>query len=238
MDAGSVLVDKTLYSKRSNSSVPGLRGGSFNSNTLPGRRFTRIHGGDAGYSGLYPPPYIAPCAPPPPPPVYSSLPTQQSHPALLPLPLSMSLSLPSLIPLPQKTKVVARSAPYSAGKDQKKQGYSPVNAKKDLQRGLTQPQKVPLAATPNARVPRPTSAAISFCKDQKLAVDEGDKADYVYALSPPPSSLPMPSFCLRARTPSPPPPRAASCNLDAFGGGGALLPGAGASGDLRRILRL
>lgn len=230
MDAGSnVLLDhQGLYPKGSNPPFPAFSSCN-NSNSGTGNNCLLRSasqqlvldapgggvGGGAGFLGPCPPPYSCP----PPLAVYSSLPPshllQQSQPPLLPIPLSKSSSLPS----PSQTRrTVGAATARSVNKDSKKTKSHSAKAQKDSQFGGARPQKEPAAMTTPVNVPKP---AASHFKGE-LPQEEGDPAGDVFSLSPPPSSLPMPRFSLRARA-----------SAEAFGGADT-----GASDDLRRLLRL
>lgn len=231
---GSVLVDQGLYTKRNNSPVPVFSSSCNSDNSVFMHRsaiqqLLSCHG--AVFPGTRPPLYAA--SPLPAAPTYwSSLPPprllqQPSCPPLLPLPLSRSFSLPSPSTPVSARRATGIAAARSANKDQRKPRSPPV---KGPQPGGARPHKEPPA------VPRSAAATTSPLKGIGAAKGGCDFPSDVYALSPPPSSLPMPKFSLRARTPSTS-PQSSSCDGEALGGAAGGVD-AGASDDLRQLLRL
>uniref|UniRef100_A0A1D1YI98 Uncharacterized protein n=1 Tax=Anthurium amnicola TaxID=1678845 RepID=A0A1D1YI98_9ARAE len=226
METGSsVLVDQSRpFSKKCGPSIHGFNGGSSRGGGFPLRspshpQLLHVQGacGGLGFLGPHPPPPYA--SRPLPSQIYASLPPpgllQRPRPSLLPLPLSKPSSLPS----------PAASTGRMANKGQRKPRSPPAKRKGDAHPGTTRARKETLAAA--------TLAANSETPQEEDLV--GD----VYSLSPPPSSLPMPRFCMRERWPpssSSPPCSALALGGDVqpFGGG----VDAGASDDLRRLLRL
>ncbi|CAA7399670.1 unnamed protein product [Spirodela intermedia] len=181
---------------------------------IPGRAI----GAGTGFLGPRPSMY------PPAAPMHSSLPNLnhlQQHPPLLPLPLAKSSSLPPPI-LPGPTRRTIRVATVrSLIKEEKKPTKSPVKPPKGSQTDGTKTQKHKLCPV------------VDFPYKHKLHPEEDDEADGVYSLSPPPSSLPIPKFSLRTRRPFSSSPWVA----ETFRGDPSKVD-AGASDDLRRLLRL
>lgn len=234
MEAGSgVLVDPASYPKGNSPFIPGFgRNAMINSSLLLRSNSQRVLldipggaiGADAGFLGPRPPM----CALyPPPAPTYSSLPNlnllQQQHPPLLPFPLAKSSSLPSPTSLAKPTRRTNRAVTArSLNKEEKKLTKSPAKPRRGTQTGGTKTKKE-------------LHPAVNFPSKHKLHPEEDDEADGVYSLSPPPSSLPMPRFfALRTKAPSSPSPRIA----ETFRGDPTKADAAGASDDLRRLLRL
>lgn len=144
---------------------------------------------------------------------------------------------PPLLPLPAAT--ISRGPPNKKPNNRKK-SKSTTNSKN--QRKTTSPKKptscddiitvsssrVIPSATDQSGISVDTNSLLHI-KGCAKAADDGDKygvfsGSVIFALSPPPSSLPLPSFSLR--------PKLISCKAEVTGADG------GASGDLRRLLQL
>lgn len=171
------------------------------------------------------------------------------QPPLLPLPFSKSATLPS----PTPTKRIATVTPAvttARSRDNRKKTKPAGNTRKEARSSSTasvrsdpvKGESVSVVPQKPAQKPSDPPAAVE-CEDK---VEEGEKEreegfamESVYSLSPPPSSLPLPTFFLKRRKAA---ATAASCIAeamgcgDAGGGGGGVNPGA--TDDLLRLLRL
>ncbi|KAG1361949.1 putative wiskott-Aldrich syndrome protein [Cocos nucifera] len=198
----------------------------------PPSRYSSLPSFSATPSVVAPPPAF-----PPPPPLH--------QPPLLPLPFSKSATLPS--PSPTK-RIAAAAVTTTRTRDKRNKSKPDGNPRKEARSSGTtsgrsdRPKGESVSVVPQKSAQK--SASPPPPAERKEKVKEGGEEEErfamesVYSLSPPPSSLPLPTFFLIKR---PKAASAASCVAEAMGCGDACGGGrvnAGATDDLRRLLRL
>ncbi|RRT80027.1 hypothetical protein GW17_00054790 [Ensete ventricosum] len=109
-------------------------------------------------------------------------------------------------------------------RDQTKKGRTTASSKKEMATRVCQPND----DEPRKPITKASASVLRLGrKDQQEEETQETKMDTEYSMSPPPSSLPLPSFALtRLRT---------AAN---GGGGGCGATHSGATDELRRLLRL
>lgn len=194
----------------------------------PPSRYSSLPSFSATPSVVAPPPAF------PPPPLH--------QPPLLPLPFSKSATLPS----PSPTKRIAATAVTTArSRDKRNKSKPDGNPRKEARSSGTTSVRSDRPKGESVSVVPQKSASPPPAAERKKKVKEGSEEEEerfamesVYSLSPPPSCLPLPTFFLIKR---PKAASAASCVAEAMGcgdaGGGGRV-NAGATDDLRRLLRL
>lgn len=185
------------------------------------------------------PSVVAPPRPFPPPPLHQA--------PLLPLPFCKSATLPS----PAPTKRIAAAAAVSTvrSREHRKKTRPVANPpRKEARTPATTPtpsdplkgESVSVVTQKPAQKPTAPPEAVEWegeVEEGEEEREEGFSMESVYLLSPPPSSLPLPTFFLKRPKAA---ASAASCIAEAMGcgGGGGGGSNCGASDDLRRLLRL
>lgn len=205
------------------------------------------NGGFGFFSPSHPPPFFPNSnLPIPPLPTRSSLPpiprfqfqSQLSRvPPLLPLPFTRSQSLPSTFTSPP----VMSNRKGSSNNNQRKNKPGTGSRRKPSKESGSGSNPTASANTPPPPLPPVTKAVEVEDQKEEGEIDD-DEEKIVYSLSPPPSSLPLPTFTLRPRN-------GVDCNVEALGvsakagGGGRTAEignraGALPADDLRRLFRL
>lgn len=202
----------------------------WNENLAPVNNNNNIHGGL-----LFSPPPLPPPSsiyfsyPPPPALLMNPLYQNQQQPPLLPLPNSPPLHRS----LPARIKPISSSHPNRKTNRNKDQTLAPKKSKskpiKDLKPAEASEKINKSAINPSVnpieRNPKRSSSSLKLADPGDLMKDlEISPGSGIFTLSPPPSSLPLPKFALRSKL---------SCKAETAG-----IDAAGASDDLRRLLRL
>ncbi|KAL4272488.1 hypothetical protein GQ457_13G019470 [Hibiscus cannabinus] len=174
-----------------------------------------IHGGGGGGLLFAPPPSLSfsynPSAPLLNPLSYQNY-QQQLQPPILPLP----------VPLPCRTRSLSYSSPSDVKNNRRK---DPIPKRSKSKKPVEEPKKrqvKPTEATKTQAVNKYKPSAFgqvpNATPNPKVGKDLDKYTGSIFTLSPPPSSLPLPSFSLRPKL---------SCNAEAA-----------SADDVRRILRL